>query len=365
VYDWWSVAMATFLVGLFGFILSAMFGFTVLRVIARVTRTPGLTRDRIRYVVWPAVVAIIAMSVTFVVGVSSMHRYQHTDQQDLTLERQLAVPPLTGLHCPQGVAVDAAGNLYVADVGANQVLKLVAGSNTPTALPFTGLNLPNLPDNNSCLGASGVAVDAAGDVYVIDLGNKRVLKLAAGSSSQTVLPFTDLQPGGLAVQPAGNVYVADVRANQVLKLAAGSSSPTALPSIGGGGVGLGGGVAVDAAGTVYADVGESCGPKCNRSYLMRLAAGSGTWTKLPPPGGWVAVDAAGNVYVVHFDGGGLMKLAPGSSSWTRLPPVTSFRMAGGVAVDAGGNVYVTDNLSGEVDLAVAKNQGVVVKVPAT
>jgi DNA-binding beta-propeller fold protein YncE len=99
--------------------------------------------------------------------------------------------------------------------------------------------------------------------------------------------------------------------------------------------------------------------------LSTLAAGSDTWTKLPPPGGVVAVDAAGNVYVVHFDGGGLMKLAPGSSSWTRLPPVTSFRMAGGVAVDARGNVYVTDNLSGDIDPAVAKNQGVVVKVPAT
>ena len=45
-------------------------------------------------------------------------------------------------------------------------------------LPFTGLNKPD-----------GVAVDAAGTVYVIDDFN-RVLKLAAGSSTQSVLPFT-------------------------------------------------------------------------------------------------------------------------------------------------------------------------------
>ena len=48
-------------------------------------------------------------------------------------------------------------------------------------LPFTGLNWPN-----------AVAVDAAGDLYVADDRNNRVVKLAAGSATQTVLPFTGL-----------------------------------------------------------------------------------------------------------------------------------------------------------------------------
>ena len=53
-------------------------------------------------------------------------------------------------------------------------------------MPFTCLNAP-----------TGVAVDAAGGVYVADANNKRVVELAAGSSSQTVLPFTGLsQPRG-------------------------------------------------------------------------------------------------------------------------------------------------------------------------
>jgi serine/threonine protein kinase, bacterial len=79
------------------------------------------------------------------------------------------VLPFTGLNGPYGVAVDAAGNLYVADDGNNQVLKLPAGSGAPTVLPFTGLNYPN-----------GVAVDTAGNLYVTDEGNDRVLKLPAG-----------------------------------------------------------------------------------------------------------------------------------------------------------------------------------------
>jgi serine/threonine-protein kinase len=67
------------------------------------------------------------------------------------------------------VAVDAAGNLYVTDTANDRVVKLAAGSATPTELPFTGLNNPG-----------GVAVDAASNVYVTDNGNNRVVKLAAG-----------------------------------------------------------------------------------------------------------------------------------------------------------------------------------------
>ena len=62
------------------------------------------------------------------------------------------------------------------------MVKLAAGSNTQTVLPFTGLS--------TTLG--GVAVDTAGNLYVTDFANNRVVKLAAGSNTQTVLPFTGL-----------------------------------------------------------------------------------------------------------------------------------------------------------------------------
>jgi hypothetical protein len=50
--------------------------------------------------------------------------------------------PFTGLNVPGGVAVDTAGDVYVADRDNNRVVKLAAGSNTPTVLPFTGLHGP-------------------------------------------------------------------------------------------------------------------------------------------------------------------------------------------------------------------------------
>ena len=66
-------------------------------------------------------------------------------------------------------------------------------------LPFTGVDFP-----------TDVAVDRAGVVYVSDTGHGRVVALAPGATSETVLPFTDLSdPNGVTVDRAGTVYVAD------------------------------------------------------------------------------------------------------------------------------------------------------------
>ena len=65
------------------------------------------------------------------------------------------------------------------------------GATTPIVLPFSGLTVP-----------SGVAVDNAGNVYVVD--NRRVLKLAAASGTLTALPFAGFKAAqGVAVDAAG------------------------------------------------------------------------------------------------------------------------------------------------------------------
>lgn len=99
----------------------------------------------------------------------------------------------------------------------------IASTPTPaarqTVLPFAGLDSPNR-----------VAADGVGSVYVVDacptvevcrVRPDRVLKLAAGSNTQTVLPFTALDgPQSVAVDTVGNVYLADRGHVRVLKLAA-------------------------------------------------------------------------------------------------------------------------------------------------
>ena len=128
-------------------------------------------------------------------------------------QHRLGVRPGRQLHHPIAAVehVYAAGNVYVVDDDNKRVVKLAAGSNTQTVLPFTGL-----------AGIEGMAVDTAGNVYLTDLDNRHVVKLAAGSNTQTVLPFTGLNdPDAVAVDSAGNVYVLDHSGfGQVVKLAA-------------------------------------------------------------------------------------------------------------------------------------------------
>ncbi len=87
------------------------------------------------------------------------------------------------------MAVDATGNIYVSEFSNKRLLKLAAGWASETVLPFTGLNMPR--------------------------------DVAEARTSETVLPFTGLiDPGDVAVDAAGNLYVSDRGNNRVIKLAA-------------------------------------------------------------------------------------------------------------------------------------------------
>lgn len=256
-------------------------------------------------------------------------------EQDVEGASRLIVLPFTDLNRPTGVAVDTAGTVYVIDgvrvfrtrrEGKSRVVKLPAGSSTPTVLPFTNLDF-----------AVDVAVDQAGTVYVADAGQNRVVRLMAGSRTQTVLPCED--PRGVAVDPTGAVYVLEQKNRRVLKLAAGSSNWTVLPFTD---LFNPNSVAVDADGTVYvADF--------SNDRVVKLPAGSNTQSVLPftalrcPL--HVAVDTAGAVYVTARKSNRVRKLAAGSNTSSDF---VWLRHANAVAVDAAGTVYLTDSSENRV-----------------
>jgi serine/threonine protein kinase, bacterial len=229
---------------------------------------------------------------------------------------------------PEGLAVDGSGNVYLAESSTTRVLKLVAGSSTPIVLPFNGLR-----------GVRGLAVNAAGDVYVVNAtpgGDDAVLKLSAGSATQAVLPLKLNTSEGLAVDAAGNLYVTDVTDNRVVKIAADSATQDVLPFTG---LNQPCGVAVDSAGTVY--VADS-----RNNRVLKLPAGSRTQTVLPFTGlgfnAGVTVNTGGDIYVTDDNNNRVLKLAAGSATQVVLP-FTGLHHPTRVAVDTAGNVYVTDD----------------------
>jgi len=226
----------------------------------------------------------------------------------------------SGFRSPDGVAVDAAGNVYVADAGNNAVKK-IAPDGTITTLG-SGFTQPG-----------GVAVDAAGNVYVADAGNMAVKKIAPDGTI-TTLGSGFLNPTYVALDAAGNIYVADTYNSAVKKIASNGVTVTTLGS----GFSIPHGVAVDAVGNVY--VADAA------NHAVKKIATDGVTVSTLATGfsdlGGVAVDAAGNVYVTDWGNNAVNKIAPNGTIDTLG---SGFNQPAAVAVDAAGNVYVVGGIA--------------------
>jgi hypothetical protein len=124
---------------------------------------------------------------------------------------------------PAGVAVDGSGNLYIADSANNIVLK-VAPTGYVTTVAGTAGTSGSTGDGGPAAGAllhapSGVAVDANGNLYIADSGNDVIRKVNSAGivSSLSVSPALNA-PAGVAVDAAGNLYTLDKTNNVILKI---------------------------------------------------------------------------------------------------------------------------------------------------
>jgi len=120
--------------------------------------------------------------------------------------------PASGFNSSNNLAVDAAGDVFIIDSGNNRVVKLPktsTGYGPQTTLPFSSLNFP-----------LGVAVDSAGnDVIVADADNNRVLQRHTGGYGPQITLLSGLNfPRGVFVDGAGDVFVADQNNDRVLEL---------------------------------------------------------------------------------------------------------------------------------------------------
>ena len=302
------------------------------------------------------------------------------------------------LYVPQDVAVDSFGNLYIADswnsrirkVDINGIITTVAGNETPG---FSGDG--GLATEASLRYPYGVAVDSTGNLYIADLGNLNIRKVATNGIITTVAgngiqgydgdggPATEASfiPFYIAVDSSGNLYITDYENLRIRKV---DTSGIITTVAGNGTLGFSGdggpateaslfwprGVAVDSSGNLYiADSANYRIRKVDISGIITTVAGSetpgfsgdggpATEASLYSPYG-VTVDSTGNLFIASFsnnrirkvDTSGIIATIVGSgcpfycggfSGDGGLPTEASLRHPYGVAVDSSGNLYIAD-----------------------
>jgi uncharacterized protein (TIGR03437 family) len=291
-----------------------------------------------------------------------------------------ALATVAQLYKPQRVAVDSKGNYYISDFYTNAVrmvtlstgnIATIAGNGTPG---FAG-------DNGAATEANirdvhGIAVDSAGNVYIADTANNRIRKIDtkgiittfAGNGSQgfagdgaAASKATMWFPAGLTIDGSGNLYVADYGNSTVRKITSAGTIST-VAGTGSWGLSADGGaasktalaspmsLAVDGAGNLYiGDVGSASIRKVTTDGNIKTLVSGVVPQSL-------TVDAAGNLYFVDGVSSVVQKILPSGTILTIAgtgqmgysgdggqATLAQLDQPAGLAIDPSGNLYVADS----------------------
>lgn len=318
------------------------------------------------------------------------------------------------LNTPRGVAVDAAGNVYIADTSNHRIRKIDA-SGTITTIAGTGVGTFG-GDNATATAArvnspQGVAVDSAGNVFIADTSNHRIRKIDTGGTISTVagngtggyladnVSATGTRinaPRGVVVDGAGNFYFADTSNNRIRRVSAGGTITTfagtgAASFSGDGGAATSAAirapqaVALDASGNLYiADTTNHRVRKVSGGTISTLTGtggagyggdgGTATGAQISSPAG-IAVDSAGAIYLGDVGNFRVRKIAGGNITTFAGTGAAFYGGDGGplaqaqftspqaVVFDAAGNMYLSD--SGTHRIRKVDTQGIITTYAGT
>jgi len=309
------------------------------------------------------------------------------------------------LNRPSGLALDAYGNLFIADAGNQRIRRVDADGNLITVAGngSGGFNGNGLVATNSSLelssayyGYSGVAVDADENLYVADTYNNRIrvedyglLITVAGNGAEGYSGDGGAgynaalnRPAGVAVDADGNIYFSDTYNSRIRKVDVFDNITTVAGNGSYGYSGDGGratnanlyypgGLVLDGSGNLFiADTSNNRIRKVDTNGVITTVAGGGgygdgfaaTNAYLNAPSA-VAVDAYGNLYIAQpvnnwirkVNSGGVITTVAGVSSGSPGGsgdggPATNATLSSpsGVAVDTAGDIYIADTQNNRV-----------------
>ncbi len=283
---------------------------------------------------------------------------------------------------PYDVAVAADGTLYITDFGNKRIRKITHGQ----VLTLAGNGKEGIVNGNGDAAQFEdpylMALDRAGNIYILDDGDPRVRKISPAADVSvytgteqpgflngniTIAQFQDNE-GGIVADAQGNVYIADTFNGRIRKISVNGEVSTIA---GDGTEGLKNGdaatakfrypdgITIDKDGNLYVvDAGNLCIRKITPAGVVSTLAGNSTWgTKDGDAASAqfsslndIVVDGNGNVYVTdeerirEISPQGFVSTIAGSSAGYQDGDgaVAKFHSPSGLGIDASGNVYVAD-----------------------
>jgi hypothetical protein len=297
-------------------------------------------------------------------------------------------------------AIDSAGNIYIAEYGNNRIRKVAAGTGIITTVAGDGTagfsGDGGQATSAELNGPQGVSVDSAGNLYIADFNNFRIRKVNAATGVITTVagngsgvysgdggPATSaglVAPGEVKADSEGNLYITDYNGCRIRKVAAGTGIITTVAGngtpgyAGDGGAATSaelqypGGVAIDSAGNLY--ITDQRNDRIRKvsatTGIITTVAGDGTQgysgdggpatsAKLYYPG-TIDIDSANNLYFSDQFNNRIRKVDAGTGVISTLAgtgpsaysgdsgPATSAQLGGplGISLDGAGNLYIAD-----------------------